>query len=109
MRHKVGAENGRGATSLSGFFGLRTSCDSRSQALSGSLSKVACVGAVDAAGRVAVGLMMLTGMVGLLLKLKPFDISSVLMKVDGVNVLFCGLNVTAIAVLFAATAVSTRT
>ena len=32
--------------------------------------------------------MVLTVMVGLLLKLKPFDISSVLMKVDGVNVLF---------------------
>jgi hypothetical protein len=33
-----------------------------------------------------VGLVVLTVMVGLALKLKPFDISSVLMKVDGVNV-----------------------
>ena len=73
MRHRVGAENGRGATSLSGFLGLRTSCDSRSQALSGSLSNVPCVGAVVAAGAVAVGLVgnVLTVVVGLVLKLKP--------------------------------------
>jgi hypothetical protein len=39
IRHSVGAENGRGAMALSGLFGLRTSCASRSQALSGSASK----------------------------------------------------------------------
>jgi hypothetical protein len=39
MRHRVGAENGSGAIALSGLLGLRTSCASRSQALSGSASK----------------------------------------------------------------------
>lgn len=39
MRHSVGAENGRGAMALSGLLGLRTSCASRSHALSGSASK----------------------------------------------------------------------
>jgi hypothetical protein len=39
LRHNVGALNGSGATTLSAFFGLRTSCDSRTNALSGSASK----------------------------------------------------------------------
>lgn len=39
MRHSVGAEKGRGATALAGLLQLRTSWDSRSQALSGSASK----------------------------------------------------------------------
>ena len=39
MRHRVGAEKGSGAMALSGLLGLRTSCASRSQALSGSASK----------------------------------------------------------------------
>lgn len=39
MRHSVGAEKGSGATALSGLLQLRTSWDSRSQALSGSASK----------------------------------------------------------------------
>jgi hypothetical protein len=79
MRHSVGAENGNGAMAESGFFALRTSCASRSQAESGSRSNTAVVGAVVAAGKAAVGLMVLTVMVGLLLKLKPFGIVSVLM------------------------------
>ena len=40
MRQSVGAENGRGAMALSRLLGLRTSCASRSQALSGSASKI---------------------------------------------------------------------
>lgn len=43
MRHKVGAENGSGATALAGLLLLRTSWDSRSQALSGKASKIAVV------------------------------------------------------------------
>ncbi len=39
LRHNVGALNGRGATTLSAFFELRTSCDSRTNPLSGSASK----------------------------------------------------------------------
>ena len=58
IRHNVGAENGRGATSLSELLGLRTSCASRSQALSGSRSNTARAGAVVGAGAVAVGLMV---------------------------------------------------
>jgi hypothetical protein len=76
MRHNVGAENGNGATALSGLFGLRTSCDSRSHALSGSESNTDCVGVVVAAAgaSVAVGLVgaLLTVVVGLVLTLKPF-------------------------------------
>lgn len=41
MRHSVGAENGKGATALQGHLGLRTSCDSRTHALSGSTSNTA--------------------------------------------------------------------
>jgi hypothetical protein len=74
MRHSVGAENGKGATSLSGLLGLRTNCDSRSHAESGSRSNTALAGAV-----VAVGLIVLT-LVGWLLKLKPFDIWSSFMN-----------------------------
>ena len=68
MRHSVGAENGRGAMALSGLLGLRTSCDSRSQALSGRRSNTAWSGAVCAAGIVAGG-MLVTVVVGLLLRL----------------------------------------
>ena len=83
LRHKVGALNGRGATSLSGFFALRTSCDSRSHALSGNLSNVACVDAVVAAGVDAVGLVSAT-VVGLLpLKLKPRVMIPSFMKLTG--------------------------
>lgn len=57
MRHSVGAEKGRGAMALSPFFGLRTSWATRSQALSGSRSNTAVVGAVVAAGKVTVGLV----------------------------------------------------
>lgn len=39
LRHNVGALNGRGATTLSAFFELRTNCDSRTNALSGRASK----------------------------------------------------------------------
>lgn len=39
IRHSVGAEKGRGATALAALLLLRTSWDSRSQALSGSASK----------------------------------------------------------------------
>jgi len=39
LRHNVGALNGSGATTLSAFFELRTSCDSRTIPLSGSASK----------------------------------------------------------------------
>lgn len=46
MRHSVGAEKGRGATALAGLLQLRTSWDSRSQALSGRASKIAMLGYV---------------------------------------------------------------
>ena len=105
IRHSVGAENGRGAIALSVLLGLRTNCASRSHAESGSRSNTACVGAVCAVGAVALGLVVLA-VLGLLLKLKPFDIVSVLMKVDGFNVVFFGVNVTAVAVLHTASAVS---
>lgn len=38
IRHNVGAEKGRGATMLAEVLVLRTSCDSRSHALSGNAS-----------------------------------------------------------------------
>jgi NADPH-dependent curcumin reductase CurA len=44
LRHNVGALNGRGATALSAFFELRTSCDSRTIALSGNASKTGSSG-----------------------------------------------------------------
>lgn len=47
MRHKVGAENGSGATALAGLLLLRTSWDSRSHALSGKASKIAVVVLVE--------------------------------------------------------------
>ena len=50
MRHKVGAENGSGATALAGLLLLRTSWDSRSQALSGKASKIAVVVLVEPTG-----------------------------------------------------------
>jgi hypothetical protein len=42
LRHRVGAEKGRGA-GVSGLLGLRTSWDSRMNALSGRASKTECV------------------------------------------------------------------
>ncbi len=87
MRQSVGAENGNGATALSGFFGLRTSCDSRSHALSGSASNTDCVGVVVvvAAGAIAVGLVgaLLTVVVGLVWKLKPRVMFPSFMKLTG--------------------------
>jgi hypothetical protein len=52
LRHKVGAEKGRGA-GVSGRFGLRTSWDSRMNALSGNASKTECVIEVFTAGMLA--------------------------------------------------------
>jgi hypothetical protein len=89
MRHNVGAENGNGATALSGFFGLRTSCDSRSHALSGRESNTDCVAVlVVATGASAVGFVgaLLTVVVGLVLKLKPRVMFPSFMKLTGVTV-----------------------
>jgi hypothetical protein len=86
MRHNVGAENGNGATALSGFLGLRTNCDSRSHALSGSESNTDCVAVpVVATGASTVGLMdaLLTSVVGLVLKLKPRVMFPSFMKLTG--------------------------
>ncbi len=83
MRQSVGAENGNGATALSGFFGLRTSCDSRSHALSGSASNTDCVAVlVVATGASAVGLVgaLLTVVVGLRFSVMVGDISGYLLS-----------------------------
>lgn len=50
MRHKVGAENGKGATALDGLLLLRTSSACRTMALSGSASKIAIDECADTEG-----------------------------------------------------------
>lgn len=79
MRQRVGAEKGRGAVWLSGRLELRTSCDARWYALSGSWSKtdlfdVAVTSAGAAAGALCLADTSLDLLAGLVLKLKPFDI-----------------------------------
>ena len=72
-------------TALSGFFALCTTWDSGSHAESGRRPDTARVGAEFTAGPVAVVLMgnVSTGLVGLVLKLRTFDIASVLTKLTG--------------------------
>lgn len=73
---------------LFGRLGLRTSCHCLSIALSGNASKTDCAGVLviaTGAGAAGMACALLTGMVVAVLKLKRFDIASVLMKVDGMK------------------------
>jgi hypothetical protein len=82
IRHRVGAEKGRGATLLAGLLQLRTSWDSRSHALSGSASNTACVGCLGTTGEIVAFLAVLTGLVTLLLQSITFDIKQSLINLD---------------------------